>query len=154
MRVGDHFEGHPGDLAKDLAGLPYTTLGYANGPGHAGATDAQPAGAKRYPHWSRKLEQPASGRPDLTHVDTTAPDFMQEALVPLRSESHGGEDVGIWASGPGSQAVRGSLEQNAIFHIIVQATPRLRAALCAKKLCDANGVPVELPKLKDFQPNK
>ncbi len=154
VRVGDHFEGHPGDLAKDLAGLPYTTLGYANGPGHAGATDAQPAGAKRYPHWSRKLEQPASGRPDLTHVDTTAPDFMQEALVPLRSESHGGEDVGIWASGPGSQAVRGSLEQNAIFHIIVQATPRLRAALCAKKLCDANGVPVELPKLKDFQPNK
>ena len=48
-------------------------------------------------------------------------------------------------------AVRGSLEQNAIYHIVVQATPRLRAALCAKGLCDANGVPVELPKIEAFR---
>jgi alkaline phosphatase len=52
----------------------------------------------------------------------------------------------VWASGPGSHAVRGSLEQNALYHIIVQATPRLRAALCAKGACDGNGVPVNLPK--------
>ena len=63
-------------------------------------------------------------------------------------------DSTLTRRGPGSQAVRGSLEQNAIFHIIVQAAPRLRAALCAKNLCDANGVPVELPNLKDVQPKK
>ena len=145
------FEGESGKLAKDLSGLPYTTLSYANGPGNTGATDAQAAGSKHYRHSPRSLQQPASGRPDLTNVDTTAPDYLQEALVPMRAESHGGEDVGIWASGPGSHAVRGSLEQNAIFHIIVQAAPRLRAALCAKNLCDANGVPVGLPNLKDFK---
>ena len=146
VRGRNSFDGEPGKLALDLGDLPYTTLGYANGAGNTGATDAQPAGPKHYPHWPKKLDAPANGRPDLTHVDTTAPDYMQEALVPLKGETHGGEDVGVWASGPGSGAVRGSLEQNALYHIIVQATPRLRAALCAKGACDGNGVPVNLPK--------
>jgi hypothetical protein len=70
---------------------------------------------------------------------------MQETTVPLPNETHGGEDVGIWARGPGSDAIRGSVEQNAIFHFAAQAAPHLRAALCAKGLCDANGVPVALP---------
>jgi alkaline phosphatase len=146
VRGSNSFDGVPGKLALDLAGLPYTTLNYANGAGNTGGTDAQPAGPKRYPHWPRQLVTPASGRPDLSNVDTTAVDYMQEALVPLNGETHGGEDVGVWASGPGSHAVRGSLEQNALYHIIVQATPRLRAALCAKGACDGNGVPVNLPK--------
>ncbi len=146
VRGSNSFDGEPGKLAKDLAGLPYTTLVYANGPGNTGASETQPAGPKRHPHWPKKLLAPANGRPDLTDVDTTAPDYMQEALVPLSGESHGGDDVGIWARGPGSAAVRGSLEQNAIYHIVVQATPRLRAALCGKGLCDGNGVPVELPR--------
>ena len=84
-------------------------------------------------------------------MDTEAPDYLQEALVPLKSESHGGEDVGIWARGPGSEAVRGTVEQNTIYHFIVQATPRLRARLCAAGTCDTNGVPVELPQPVEFQ---
>jgi alkaline phosphatase len=76
---------------------------------------------------------------------------MQESIVPLANESHGGEDVGIWARGPGSAAVRGSVEQNAIFHFMVQATPKLREKLCAAKLCNGDGVPVELPKPGDFK---
>ncbi len=71
----------------------------------------------------------------------------------MRSETHGGDDVGIWARGPGSSAVRGSVEQNTIFHFLLQATPRLRDALCAKGDCDANGVPVLLPKPADFEIN-
>jgi alkaline phosphatase len=47
--------------------------------------------------------------------------------------------------------VRGSLEQNAIFHILLQATPALRARLCAAKLCNADGVPVTLPKPEEFK---
>ncbi|NLA66930.1 MAG: alkaline phosphatase [Gammaproteobacteria bacterium] len=131
-------------LALDALGLPYTTLGYANGPGYAGASASQPEGSKRHFHVPVGF-QAAGGRPDLTAVDTTAPDFMQEAMVPLGSESHGGEDVGIWARGPGSAAFRGTLEQNVVYHVIVQATPALRARLCARGHCDAAGVPVELP---------
>ncbi|HEU4812963.1 MAG TPA: alkaline phosphatase, partial [Xanthomonadaceae bacterium] len=113
----------------DANGLPYTTLAYANGPGYAGP-----------------------GRPDLSVVDTTDPDYLQEAMVPMRAETHGGDDVGVWARGPGSAAVRGSLEQNAIFHLMLQATPRLREALCDRGLCNADGVPVELPKHEAFVP--
>lgn len=130
--------------AADATGLPYTTLGYANGPGHVGATDQQAEGPKTFLHEVSGY-QPASGRPNLTDVDTEHPDYMQESTVPMSNESHGGDDVGIWARGPGAHAVRGSLEQNAIFHIFLQAMPALRKPLCARKLCNDDGVPVELP---------
>ena len=139
----------PSHYARDMLGLPYTTLVYANGPGYTGASARQPAGPKRHFHAPGTFE-PANGRPDLTAVDTADPDYMQEALVPLKSESHGGDDVGIWARGPGSQALRGSLEQHVIHHVIVQATPRLRARLCEAGTCNADGVPVELPVPADF----
>ena len=136
-------------LATDLTGLPYTTLGYANGPGYTGASNTQPEGPKTYRHRGREY-RPARGRPDLTGVDTTHPDYMQEATVPLGVESHGGEDVGVWARGPGAHAVRGTVEQNVLFHFMVQATPRLRQRLCEEGLCNADGVPVELPHPRDF----
>ncbi|HEY4531128.1 MAG TPA: alkaline phosphatase [Luteimonas sp.] len=130
--------------ARDALGLPYTTLSYANGPGYVGRSSTQADGPKRHPHVARGVH-PAAGRPDLSAVDTTAPDYMQEAMVPLGSETHGGEDVGIWARGPGSAAFRGTMEQHAIYHVIVQATPKLRARLCDAGRCDASGIPVELP---------
>ncbi|AKC87410.1 alkaline phosphatase [Pseudoxanthomonas suwonensis] len=138
-----------GGYARDATGLPYTTLSYANGPGNTGESNRQPAGPKRFLHAPSRFE-PVQGRPDLSRVDTADPDYLQEALVPLKAESHGGEDVGIWARGPGSGAVRGTLEQNAIYHVIVQATPRLRERLCQAGTCDGNGVPVELPQPAEF----
>ncbi|MEN1939771.1 alkaline phosphatase [Luteimonas sp. MJ246] len=137
--------------ALDALGLPYTTLSYANGPGYAGASNDQPAGPKRHGH-DLEEAQPALGRPDLGKVDTTHPDYLQEALVPLGSETHGGDDVGIWARGPGSSAFRGTLEQNVIYHVIVQAAPALRGQLCATGSCDASGVPVDLPKVQPPAP--
>jgi alkaline phosphatase len=95
--------------------------------------------------------QPSTGRPDLTNVDTEAPDYLQESMLPLKSETHGGDDVGIWATGPGSAAFHSTVEQNTIYHLIVQATPKLRARLCAAGTCDANGVPVELPVSTAFE---
>jgi alkaline phosphatase len=139
------------DMVTDALDLPYTTLGYANGPGYTGASDSQPAGSKTFFHAGKGFKV-ADGRPNLRDVDTEHPDFLQETGIPLASETHGGEDVGVWALGPGSDAVRGSIEQNAIFHILLQATPRLRNALCAKALCDANGVPVKLPDFEAFRP--
>lgn len=151
VRGNDDGKTEHAGLALDATGLPYTTLSYANGPGYAGASDQQAAGPKRYPHKEAKQIRPAHGRPNLTEVDTTDPDYMQEATLPLEQETHGGEDVGVWARGPGSQAVRGSLEQNTIFHLLVQATPRLRQRLCRQPgVCDHRGIPVGLPQRSAF----
>ncbi len=142
---------NPAGYATDATGLTYTTLSYANGPGYAGATDQAPEGSKTFPQEISGFQSAEKGRPNLAEVDTEHPDHMQEAMVPLSNETHGGDDVGIWARGPGAHAVRGTLEQNVIYHILLQATPKLREALCAAKLCNADGVPVELPSPEAFK---
>ena len=128
-------EGH---YARDALGLPYTTLSYANGPGYVGASAQQPEGPKRYPHERSGCRARSDGRPDLSACRHQRPG-LHAGSASRRSgtESHGGDDVGIWARGPGSDAVRGSVEQNAIFHFMLQAMPALRAKLCAAGDCDA-----------------
>lgn len=145
VRGGSGEEGEPGQLARDALGLPYTTLSYANGPGYVGATAQSPEGPKSFVSSTSGYQAATQGRPDLTDVDTGHADYLQEAIVPLSNETHGGEDVGIWARGPGSGAVRGSVEQNAIYHVMLQAMPALRGAQCTLGNCNADGVPVKLP---------
>lgn len=99
-------------LAAD--GMPYTTVGYANGLGFANY-GAGGGGDQRYG------DAPTNGRVDLTSVDTTQSGFHQESLVPLGSETHAGEDVTVHAQGPGAQWLQGVIEQNVIFHLINQA---------------------------------
>jgi len=96
-------------LAAD--GLAYTTLGYANGRGfmNLGAETDSDAGYGVDIH---------KGRADLTNIDTKTPGYHQEATVPLSSETHAGEDVGIYAKGPGAQLLSGVNEQNMIFHVM------------------------------------
>ncbi|WP_250634095.1 alkaline phosphatase [Pinirhizobacter soli] len=137
-------------IAHDATGKPYTTLNFANGPGYTGASNEQPEGSKRFPHNPKTMMPATKGRPDLSTVDTGHPDYMQEALVPLKSETHGGEDVAIFASGPGAAAFHGEIEENSIFHVIVQHAPTLRAELCKLGSCDANGVPVNRPSYQDW----
>lgn len=79
-------------LAED--GKPYTTLGYANG-----------AGA-----WTGERPEPETG--------VTA---NQQAAIPLDSETHAGEDVALYANGPGAENVRGVMEQNLIHDVIRKA---------------------------------
>ena len=81
----------------------------------------------------------------MTDVDTEHLDYLQESTLPLSSETHGGDDVGIWARGPGAEAVRGSLEQNVIFHNLLQSSPQLRRYMCKNVGC-VKGVPVVRPK--------
>ncbi|MFK8082360.1 MAG: alkaline phosphatase [Granulosicoccus sp.] len=105
-----------GDVLPALAsdGLPYTTLGYANG---RGFRDYGPN-----PDPDRSYSDPVvGGRQNLTNIDTEASGFHQEVLVPLVSESHAGEDVSLHATGAGAFRVQGTIEQNLIFHIIDQA---------------------------------
>ena len=54
-------------------------------------------------------------------MDPTQLEYLQEALVPLAAETHAGEDVAIYARGPKAYLVRGSMEQNWIFHVMREA---------------------------------
>lgn len=145
------YQGGDGKLATDATGLPYTTLGFASGPGYTGATDTQPEGPKHFPHHYDNASGITRGRPDLSGVDTTDPDYMQEATIPLPGETHGGEDVAVFAHGAGAAAFHGEIEQNTIFHLIVQQSPVLRAALCDMGSCNAQGIPVERPHITDLK---
>lgn len=105
----------------DKTGKPYTTLTYANGPGNVGASNAQPEGAKTFPHAPSEYEDIASGRPDLESIDTESASYLQETAIPLRYETHSGEDVAIYAQGPRAHLIHGVLEQNVLFHIMLAA---------------------------------
>lgn len=83
-----------GDLLPDANGQPYTTLGYANGPGYEASLT------------------------DLTEVDTTAADYQQRATVPLGSETHAGEDVAAYAIGAGAEQLHGVIEQNLLYQLL------------------------------------
>jgi alkaline phosphatase len=96
----------------DANGRPYTTLSYANGQGFAIIDEKGDTGPRQV--------NPGRNQ-DLADYDTTSPDFHQEALVGLRGETHGGEDVALFARGPGSDVVRGVINQNEIFHIMRRA---------------------------------
>lgn len=92
-------------------GMPYTTLGYTNGRGFralGSETDADVT-------YGLDID---TGRKDLLFIDTETPGFHQEALVPTSSETHAGEDVGIYAMGPGASLVTGTNEQSVIFHVM------------------------------------
>ena len=99
------------EAATAADGTPYTTLGYTNGLGFRNLGDVTNSDASY-------LEGPDTGRKDITDVDTTTPGYHQEALIPMGSETHSGEDVGIYAKGPGAFLVNGTNEQSIIFHVM------------------------------------
>jgi alkaline phosphatase len=109
------------DYRRDSLGLPITTLHYTSGRGYTGASNVQPAGPKKCCEEPETFEGITSGRPDLSDVDTTDPDYLQEVTIPLKSETHGGEDVAIFATGVNAYLVRGSMEQNWIFYVMADA---------------------------------
>lgn len=70
--------------------LAYTTLSYANGIGYHHTYDEM------------------GNRLDLSKYNYSNPYHSYPAMIPLLSETHGGEDVGIYASGPGSHLFIGN----------------------------------------------
>jgi alkaline phosphatase len=107
--------------AEDALGRPYTTLQYTMGPGYTGPSADQLEGPKRFPHRGRGYEYSTKGRPDLSEIDTTHPDYLSETAIPADDAEHGGEDVALYADGPQAHLFRGVLEQNVIFHVMVEA---------------------------------
>jgi alkaline phosphatase len=119
--VGNDERGHPQERpTPDAQGLPYTTLGYQNGPGYAVVSPLGPGGPDP-PGGEPRPRATAVTRPNLSGVDTADPSYRQEAAVPLGSETHSGEDVPVYATGPGSQRVRGVQEQSFVYDVIVRA---------------------------------
>ena len=82
------------DYKRDKLGLPFTTLNYVSGRGYTGATDVAAEGPKYWPGKPTKFQAIKKGRTDLTLIDTTVPNYDQEALFPLADETHGGEEIG------------------------------------------------------------
>ncbi len=105
--------------SKALDKKPFTTLSYANGTGfHADHDDNH-----GYKHDLDKQDLiPQSGRiNNLEEVNTEHPNFHQEANVPLKSETHAGEDVAIFAGGPKAHLFSGAQEQTHIFYVMKHA---------------------------------
>ena len=57
----------------------------------------------------------------LDQDTATDPDYLQQALVPMSSETHSGEDVAVYASGPFAHLFDGTVEQNYLFHVMRHA---------------------------------
>ena len=108
------------DYKRDRLGRPFTTLNYANGRGYTGNTNAGD-GSKSWPAKPTRFEGIRNGRPDLTKIDTTDRNYDQEAIFPLLDETHGGEDVAIFATGVNAHLFRGSMEENWTFYIMADA---------------------------------
>lgn len=88
-------------LAKAADSMPYTTLVFGNGGGPRKAT-----------------------RDDLSNVDTSADDYLQEVGVLLGSpgsETHGGGDVMLFSSGAGNAGFKGTLVNTKIFALLKSA---------------------------------
>lgn len=62
-----------------------------------------------------------SKRIDVTTLNQTIYDFAYPATIPVVSETHGGDDVGIFASGPWAHLFTKTIEQNSIPHFIAFA---------------------------------
>ncbi|MFN0022687.1 MAG: alkaline phosphatase [Parvularculaceae bacterium] len=99
-------------LAGD--GKAYTTLGYANGPGSilSGQT---------------KVKE----RAEPTPAEVKDINYRQQSAIPSPSESHGGQDVVIYATGPHAHLFGGVVEQSYVFHVI-DAALGLRKRAAAK----------------------
>jgi len=89
---------------------PFTILAYANGPGY---TQYTVEGAGDWEKINRQV--------NLSGTDTASLDYKQASGVPLDTETHGGDDVGIWAAGPWAHLVHGVHQQSYIAQVMSYA---------------------------------
>ncbi|NXS14882.1 PPBI phosphatase, partial [Neodrepanis coruscans] len=81
-----------------IDGKNYTSILYGNGPGYQGPD-----------------------RPNVDHDTASQFEYLQQAAVPLASETHGGEDVAILAKGPMAHLFHGVQEQTYVAHVMAYA---------------------------------
>lgn len=96
---------------------PYETLTYANGPGfhtHRAEMQMEMDENQTLARTWLRVEQ-------MTDAERAAPTYRHQAMLPLIDETHGGEDVPVYATGPGSHLIRGAFEQNYIAYVMSYA---------------------------------
>jgi alkaline phosphatase len=111
-----------GALAKAADGKPYTTLVFGNG----GRPNASAASRSNAEDGNKPWIAPARGasRDDLTNVDTTQDNFLQEVGINLGtpgSETHGGGDVMLFAGGAGAKIFKGTMDNTRVFFKVKEA---------------------------------
>ena len=84
---------------------PMMVLNYANGPGYE----------RFYDTIGKERRNPTKAF-ESNNIHAEFP-----AMVPLEWETHGGEDVGVFASGPYAHLFSSAYEQNTIPHIMAYA---------------------------------
>lgn len=94
----------------DSNGVPYTTLIYANGPGYRGGPRVNP------------YLDTTPGFGGVIPSGPADPAYLQEAAVPLASETHSGEEVALYAIGRGASRVTGTVSHARIGRILRQVT--------------------------------
>lgn len=115
----DYQSGKPA-LAAD--GKPYTTLVFGNG----GRPNATAASQVNEEDGGKPWVAPARGasRQDLSSVDTTQDNFLQEVNINLGapgSETHGGGDVMLFAGGAGARIFKGTMDNTKVFGKVKEA---------------------------------
>jgi alkaline phosphatase len=86
-------------------GLPYTLLSYTNGPSYYENNLVADQGDQVV-------------RKDLTHEPITDPNFQHTSSADRSSETHGGDDVAIYASGPMAHLFQTTHEQTFIANVM------------------------------------
>uniref|UniRef100_A0A4W4FV26 Alkaline phosphatase n=1 Tax=Electrophorus electricus TaxID=8005 RepID=A0A4W4FV26_ELEEL len=87
-------------MVSDVDQKPFTAILYGNGPGF-------------------KLVN--GSRVNVSTVDYQQNNYQAQAAVPLRMETHGGEDVAVFSRGPMAHLLHGVQEQNYIPHVMAYA---------------------------------
>jgi len=103
---------------------PFTILSYGNGPGFMAYT------AEGEGDWDK-----INRKVNLTGSDEAGLQYKQSSGVPLDTETHGGDDVGIWAAGPWAHLVHGVHQQSYIAQVMSYAScvgPHKDSVRCTK----------------------
>ncbi|XP_023125555.1 alkaline phosphatase, tissue-nonspecific isozyme [Amphiprion ocellaris] len=85
---------------SDIDQKPFTSILYGNGPGYKIVNGA---------------------RENVSTIDYQENNYQAQAAVPLSMETHGGEDVAVFAKGPLAHLLHGVHEQNYIPHVMAYA---------------------------------
>ncbi|MBN3307696.1 PPB phosphatase, partial [Amia calva] len=88
-------------MVSDVDQKPFTSILYGNGPG---------------------FKVVDGGRENVSTIDYANSNYLAQSAVPLRMETHGGEDVAIFSKGPMAHLLHGVQEQNYIPHAMAYAT--------------------------------
>ncbi|NOT44111.1 MAG: alkaline phosphatase [Acidobacteria bacterium] len=95
--------------STDANGVPYTVLGYLNGPGYRSGVRVDPR-VDQFP-----------GRGGAIPDGPAHEAYFQESAVPMGSETHSGEEVAIYAVGPGAEMVKGTVKNTFIYRVMAKA---------------------------------